>query len=71
MFLLSLKIRSALSNSIFKKGLSLSNTERQQNDIGEIMNLMELDVGMIMVSNNIGILYNDIIINSLTDILKI
>ena len=71
MFLLSLKIRSALSNSIFKKGLSLSNTERQQNDIGEIMNLMELDVGIIMVSNNIGILYNDIIINSLTDILKI
>ena len=61
MFLLSLKIRSALSNSIFKKGLSLSNTARQQNDIGEILNLMELDVGMIMVSNNIGILYNDII----------
>ena len=61
MFLLSLKIRSGLSNSIFKKGLSLSNTERQQNDIGEILNLMELDVGMIMVSNNIGLLYNDMI----------
>ena len=60
MFLLSLKIRSALSNSIFKKGLSLSNTERQQNDIGEILNLMELDVGMIMVSNNMGLLHNDI-----------
>ena len=50
-----------LSSSIFKKGLSLSNTERQQNDIGEILNLMELDVGMIMVSNNIGLLYNDMI----------
>ena len=61
MFLLSLKIRSALSSSIFKKGLSLSNTERQQNDIGEILNLMELDVGMIMVSNNIGLPYNDMI----------
>ena len=61
MFLLSLKIRSALSNSIFKKGLSLSNTERQQNNIGEILNLMELDVGMIMVSNNTGLLCHYII----------
>ena len=49
MYVIALKIRAALSNSIYKKALKLSSTSRSERSIGEIVNLTELDVGMITV----------------------
>ena len=48
-YLISLKIRASLSNSIYKKTLKLSCTERNERSVGEVVNLTELDVGMITV----------------------
>lgn len=43
MFLVGLRIRTALISSIYKKALRLSNAARKDSTVGEIVNLMAVD----------------------------
>lgn len=43
MFLVGLRIRTALISSIYKKALKLSNAARKESTVGEIVNLMSVD----------------------------
>lgn len=48
MFLVSLRIRTALVGAIYKKALRLSNTARKESTVGEIVNLMSVDAQRFM-----------------------
>lgn len=48
MFLVGLRIRTALVGSIYKKALCLSNTARKESTVGEIVNLMAVDAQRFM-----------------------
>ena len=52
MYLVSMKVRTCLNSTIYRKSLRLSNTSRKESTVGQIVNLMQLDVSMIMVSAN-------------------
>uniref|UniRef100_A0AAF5PGH3 ABC-type glutathione-S-conjugate transporter n=1 Tax=Wuchereria bancrofti TaxID=6293 RepID=A0AAF5PGH3_WUCBA len=44
MFMLGINVRSVLTNSVYVKALMLSNTARKNRTVGEIVNLMSVDV---------------------------
>lgn len=48
MYLIGMRIRTALVGSIYKKALRLSNTARKESTVGEIVNLMSVDAQRIM-----------------------
>ncbi|XP_055295954.1 multidrug resistance-associated protein 1 isoform X1 [Sitodiplosis mosellana] len=48
MFLVGLRIRTALVGAIYKKALCLSNTSRKESTVGEIVNLMAVDAQRFM-----------------------
>lgn len=48
MFLVGLRIRTALVGAIYKKALCLSNTARKESTVGEIVNLMAVDAQRFM-----------------------
>lgn len=48
MFLVGLRIRTALISSIFRKALVMSNTARKESTVGEIVNLMAVDAQRFM-----------------------
>lgn len=48
MFLVGLRIRTALVGSIYKKALRLSNAARKESTVGEIVNLMAVDAQRFM-----------------------
>lgn len=43
MFLVGLRIRTALISTIYRKALRLSNNARKESTVGEIVNLMSVD----------------------------
>lgn len=53
---LGLKVRSTLSSAVFRKGLCLSNSSRQEHGVGQMVNYMSVDVPQ--VANTIGALHN-------------
>jgi ATP-binding cassette subfamily C (CFTR/MRP) protein 1 len=53
MYLVSMKVRTCLNSTIYRKSLRLSNTSRKESTVGQIVNLMQVDVSMIMVSANV------------------
>lgn len=48
MFLVGLRIRTALISAIFRKALVMSNTARKESTVGEIVNLMAVDAQRFM-----------------------
>ena len=50
MWVISMKLRTALNSAIYQKALKLSSTARKESTIGEIVNLMSVDVQRFMVS---------------------
>lgn len=48
MFLVGLRIRTALIGAVYKKALNLSNTARKESTVGEIVNLMAVDAQRFM-----------------------
>lgn len=44
MFRLGMYIRSVLTSMVYKKALSLSNKSRKNRTVGEIVNLMSVDI---------------------------
>jgi ATP-binding cassette subfamily C (CFTR/MRP) protein 1 len=48
MFLVGLRIRTALISAIFRKALALSNVARKESTVGEIVNLMAVDAQRFM-----------------------
>ena len=54
MYLVAMKVRTCLNSVIYRKSLKLSNTARKESTVGQIVNLMQLDVSMIMVRYKIS-----------------
>ena len=50
MYMVSMKIRTALISAIYRKALVMSNSARKESTVGEIVNLMSVDVQRFMVS---------------------
>ena len=50
MYVISMKLRTALNSSIYRKAVKLSSTARKESTVGEIVNLMSVDVQRFMVS---------------------
>ncbi|XP_037884224.1 multidrug resistance-associated protein 1 isoform X17 [Glossina fuscipes] len=48
MFIVGLRIRTALINAIYRKALVISNTARKESTVGEIVNLMAVDAQRFM-----------------------
>lgn len=48
MFLVGLRIRTAIIGAVYKKALILSNTSRKESTVGEIVNLMAVDAQRFM-----------------------
>lgn len=55
MFLVGLRIRTALISAIFRKALVMSNTARKESTVGEIVNLMAVDAQRFMDLGNISL----------------
>ena len=49
MYIVSMNIRTALISTIYKKALVMSNSARKESTVGEIVNLMSVDVQRFMV----------------------
>ena len=47
--IVSMNIRTALISTIYKKALVMSNSARKESTVGEIVNLMSVDVQRFMV----------------------
>ena len=50
MYVISMKLRTALNSAIYRKAVKLSSTARKESTVGEIVNLMSVDVQRFMVS---------------------
>ena len=53
MYIVSMNIRTALISTIYKKALVMSNSARKESTVGEIVNLMSVDVQRFMVCRKI------------------
>ena len=53
MYVVSMKIRTALISAIYRKALVMSNAARKESTVGEIVNLMSVDVQRFMVRHDI------------------
>ena len=51
MFVIAMKLRTSVNSSIYRKALKLSSTARRESTVGEIVNLMSVDVQRFMVRN--------------------
>ena len=49
MYVISMKVRTALNSAIYRKAVKLSSTARKESTVGEIVNLMSVDVQRFMV----------------------
>ena len=52
MYIVSMNIRTALISAIYRKALVMSNSARKESTVGEIVNLMSVDVQRFMVRWN-------------------
>ena len=50
MYVIAMKVRTALNAAIYRKAVKLSSTARKESTVGEIVNLMSVDVQRFMVS---------------------
>ena len=50
MFVIAMKVRTALNSAIYRKGIKLSSTARKESSVGAIVNLVSVDVQRFMVS---------------------
>ena len=50
MYVIAMKVRTALNSAIYRKAVKLSSTARKESTVGEIVNLMSVDVQRFMVS---------------------
>ncbi|CAG7836371.1 unnamed protein product [Allacma fusca] len=48
MFMTNLRVKSALMNAVYRKALVISNVARREKTIGEIVNLMSVDVSKVL-----------------------
>ena len=53
MYIVSMKIKTALTSAIYRKALVMSNSARKESTVGEIVNLMSVDVQKFMVRYDI------------------
>ena len=52
MFIVSMNIRTAMISAIYRKALVMSNSARKESTVGEIVNLMSVDIQRFMVRRN-------------------
>ena len=57
MYVIAMKVRTALNSAIYRKAVKLSSTARKESTVGEIVNLMSVDVQRFMVKNYLKLIF--------------